>query len=61
MRIKIISDGDALSTKIIDADNGEDITHQVKEVTWRVAVGKIATAELSLINVPVEVEAEVTE
>jgi len=61
MRIKIVSNGDSRSTVVTDLETGENITDQVKAITWHVRVGKMATAEIEFIDVPVEIEAEVAE
>ncbi len=61
MKIKIISDGTANNTKVIDADSGEDLTKQlgVTSITWNVNSDKtFAQAILVVRNVPVEIIAQ---
>lgn len=63
MKIKIISDGTALGTKVINAETGEalDKVASVRfEVDWTKWGGwEYPTVELRIVDVPVELEAEV--
>ncbi len=57
MKIKIISDGIGTNTKIINAETGE-IIEGVTSIKWKCSVNKLATATLTFINIPVDVEGE---
>ena len=53
MRIKIISEGSGLNTEVINVETGERIEN-VTEATWHCKSNDLATVELKLINIPVE-------
>ncbi len=52
MRLKIISDGTAHGTEIVNIDTGERLD-DVTEVTWHCSVGNIAVATIEVACVPV--------
>jgi hypothetical protein len=54
MKIKIISNGIATGTKVINEETGEHL-EGVTEIIWRCKVKEFAEVELKLINIPVEV------
>lgn len=60
-RLKIVSDGTARGTRLIDTKSGEDVTHsfRVVEITWSSKAGpttELASVTLTLARVPVEIE-----
>jgi hypothetical protein len=56
MKLKIISNGQAIGTKIINADTGEEI-EGIVSVKWQIdGPGELSKMELQFINIPVEVE-----
>ncbi len=61
MRVKIISDGTARGTRVVNADTGEAIGGVVG-IHWHLTVkGVIADVTLDLLKVPVELKGEVKE
>jgi len=61
MKIKIISDGTANGTKVVNAETGE-LVHHVSSVEWKVSVeSSLAEAVVTFSNVAVEIEAELSE
>lgn len=55
MKIKVISDGTAEGTKVIDSASGEALSG-VQEVRWHVrAEDHYAVATVVFVNVPVEI------
>ena len=67
MKIKIISDGTMLGTKIVDEETGKELSF-VRKVEWTLDLNaqppwnRLATCKLEMFNVPVELvgEAEIT-
>lgn len=59
MRIKIVGDGTPRGTTVVDADTGERL-EGVTAVEWQMDARNLATAKITLLKVPVEVEAEAT-
>ena len=58
MRVKIISDGSPMGTRIVDPATGKQIEN-VRRVSWSLGVDDLcAVATLELVDVPVEVEGE---
>jgi len=57
VRIKIISDGTAPGTRVVDAGTGEPIDG-ITAISWKVDVNHLAEATLTFIKVPVEAEGE---
>jgi len=57
VRIKIISDGTAPGTRVVDARTGEPIDG-ITAISWKVDVNRLAEATLTFIKVPVEAEGE---
>ncbi len=55
MKIKIISEGRGINTKIINAETGEQL-EGVTSAKWECSANGLAMATLSFINVPVDVE-----
>jgi hypothetical protein len=57
MKIKIVSDGTSMGTKIVNADTGEDtgLVKQVQSITWSIDAKSLATVVMTLVKVPVEV------
>lgn len=53
MRIKIVSDGTWLRTRVFNADTGEEIENVVT-VRWWMRSGDDVTAELEIADVEVE-------
>ena len=52
--VKIISDGTAEGTKLVDEQTGESIGY-VTHLSWEVGVNtKIATATVTIVKVPVD-------
>lgn len=59
MRIKIISDGTAVGTRVVDRDTGEQLRNVIG-IRWRIAdYDDRAIAQIEFSNVEVELEAEV--
>ncbi len=55
MKLKIISDGTTVGTKLINEETGEMI-HYVQKITWEVnAQGAISKATIELAKIPIEV------
>lgn len=59
MKIKIISDGLPKNTKIINQETGEIIEH-VRSIKWECAYDSLATAIIEFVNIPVEIEHNIT-
>src|SRR3990167_3463131 len=58
MRIKIISDGTTLGTKVIDEETGEKIG-LIQKIVWSADVNKVITeCTVKLVKVPVEIITE---
>lgn len=59
-KIRIVSEGVGARTKVLDAETGEDLTAKlcVSKVVWSVEPGGVAKAELTLLNVAVDVVGE---
>lgn len=60
MRVKIVSDGRPHTTKVVDIETGRELDG-VTRIEWRIGVGELATATITLVDVPVEVEGELRE
>ena len=60
MKVKIISDGTASGTKLIDQETGKSI-EDITSITWSVSVDELAQVNVKFINVPVEVIGEIEE
>lgn len=58
MRIKIISDGKPLNTKVYDINTGKELTN-ITSIEWKIQVDQTAKAVITFIDVPIEVTAEV--
>ena len=59
-KIKIISDGLGIHTKVVDAETGEDLRLPITKITWEVSFeSKIAIAKLKLELTGIDAEAEV--
>ena len=57
MKIKIISDGIASNTHVVNMDTGEPISG-VTKIEWGIyGPGQISECTLTLHNIPVEIEA----
>ena len=58
MKLKIISNGKAWETKVINEDTGEELKN-VRSVSWKCSVGTpLAEATLEIIDVPIDVVGE---
>ncbi len=58
MKLKIISDGTNLGTKVIDVESGETLG-LVQKIDWQIGVGEaFATATVVLSKLPIEVEVD---
>jgi len=55
MKLKIISNGTDLGTKVVDAETGS-VVEGVTSIEWKIAAGKYAEATIKCISIPVEVE-----
>lgn len=61
MKLKIISDGTAWGTKVVDVETGEELKY-VKSADWHISADdKLAEANLTILHVPVEIIAEAKE
>lgn len=61
MKLKIISGGTATTTKLVNAETGEEV-HGIQAITWTVSADdKLARAEVSFVHIPVEVIGETDE
>ena len=61
VKIKIVSDGTPIGTKVIDEETGETI-NGVVSVGWNICVGTgFARAYIELLNIPVELVGEIKE
>ena len=59
MKIRIDSDGTAAGTRVTD-EEGKLIGY-VQEITWKVGVGSpVATCDIKVIAVPINIESAVT-
>ena len=58
-RFKIISDGRVNGTRVIDTETGE-VLDNVESITWDIGVGRVSSATITLIGLPVEIETEAT-
>lgn len=58
MRIKIISDGTAHGTQVVNAETGEPIEH-VQRVAWRHEAGDVPRAYLVAVDPIIEAAAEI--
>lgn len=57
MKLKLISDGTPIGTKIVDEETGE-MLHGISNLTWEVSANEPLTKlTLELFNVPVEISA----
>jgi len=55
MRLKIVSDGTPVGTKIVDAETGKPIDNTVTKVTWVMDAGKTGTViTIETPDIPVE-------
>lgn len=57
MRIKIISDGTSQGTHVVNEQTGERLD-LVTRISWELSATHLATATLTLLRVPVEVEGD---
>lgn len=60
MKVKIVSDGTAIGTRLIDVDTGH-VLDDVVRLTWDIKGGAHSLATVVLRRVPVEVSGEVVE
>ena len=60
MKLKIVSQGHANNTRIVDAETGEEV-ERVEMVVVYIEAGQPTKATVTLYGVEVEVEAEVAE
>lgn len=62
-KIRIVSNGTGATTRIVDAETGEDLTARlgVSHATWEVDAKGLAKATLTLVHVAVDVVGEQTE
>lgn len=59
MRVKIISDGTAVGTKLVNAETGE-LVENVTSLTWSATAGHgHGVANLTIEWVPAEIEADI--
>ena len=56
IKLKIVSDGTPSGTHVLDRETGERLEN-VMVIEWRISVGGLAEAILTLRNVPVELNA----
>ena len=62
MRLKIVSDGELMGTRVLNADTGEDLELPLLAVRWSVTgLDSPAVAELTVLLVSVEVESKINE
>ena len=62
MRLKIVSDGELMGTRVINADTGEDLELPLLAIRWSVSgLSNPAVAELTVLLVSVEVESKINE
>jgi hypothetical protein len=55
MKLKIISDGDPRTTKVVDVETGKTVAN-VTKIEWSLDVSGIAQATITLVGLPVEIE-----
>jgi hypothetical protein len=62
-RVKLISDGTAIGTKLIDPETGEPlpIMDHVREIRWHVESGDLAICEVDLVLIEIDVIGEMAE
>lgn len=60
MKLKILSDGTAIGTRLVDATTGESI-HGLLNLAWSIAHDDLAKVTVTLMAVPVEIEADIPE
>lgn len=58
MKLKIVSDGNPINTKVVDVETGKDITKSVRGINWQISVDRLAEAEIVLVGTPVEITGE---
>lgn len=57
MRIRIVSDGQRMSTRVTDADTGEEIGHRITGLVWSMRDGEsVATVTVELFGAAVDVD-----
>jgi hypothetical protein len=54
MRVKIVSDGTAAGTHILD-EAGQELEN-IAHIEWQVAAGSLSCAKVTLVGIPVLVE-----
>jgi hypothetical protein len=60
MKLKLISDGTSVGTKLIDEDTGE-MVHGIQSLSWEAdAEGYLTSLHVHLFNVPVEIACKAT-
>lgn len=57
MKLKIISDGTANGTQVVNAETGEQVDY-IKSITWYCTIDELATAVLEVVDVEIEAKAE---
>ena len=57
MILKIISDGTAYGTNIVDAETGERVTN-VTDISFKLVSGGVVEAFIKLIGTPVDVDVD---
>jgi hypothetical protein len=59
-KIRIVSEGNGRTTRVLDAETGEDLTSRlcVSHASWEVDAKGLAKATLTLVNVAVDVVGE---
>ena len=58
MRLKIVSDGTAQGTQVLNADTDEDLTANVKLIRWVHELGRLPQIEITFAKLDVEMRAE---
>lgn len=56
MKIKIVSDGTAFNTQIVDADTGEDLELPVTELSFRIVAGQATECVMRMDFVQLEMK-----
>lgn len=53
MKLKIVSDGTPMGTKVVNAVTGEEV-EGIVSVTWRITADDVSLANIELQKLPVE-------
>jgi hypothetical protein len=58
VRLRIVSDGSAQGTTVVNADTDEDLTSNVKLIRWVHEMGRLPQIEITFARLDVELRSE---